>query len=51
MQYLHHSSLLNIGLGLVSIADATMETKACGLLWNKNNIKAFLPYKRSVEGK
>jgi hypothetical protein len=30
-----HLTLLNNGLGEVSIGDLTMSTKACGLLWSK----------------
>jgi hypothetical protein len=30
MQYLHHSALINNGIREVSMADVTMETKACG---------------------
>jgi hypothetical protein len=54
MQYLHHSALLNNGLGLFSIvwfpwlhhiqyfADVTMETNACTLLKGKINIKPVM---------
>jgi hypothetical protein len=54
MQYLHHSALLDNGLGLFSIAgfpwshhmqylaDVVMETKACTLLSNKSDLKSSL---------
>jgi hypothetical protein len=54
MHYLHHSALLDNGLGLFSIvgfpwlhhtpslADVTTETKACTLLQGKNDIKVVM---------
>jgi hypothetical protein len=50
MQYLHHSDLLNSGLGYVSIADVAMETKACVSLQKPKDI-AGLKCKESIEGK
>lgn len=41
LQYLHLSTLFSNGLGLVSIAYVSMETKVCGLLQSKNDMMAL----------